>query len=360
MNELNNYYAALKEATSKTVNSAFETFLDNEINISKGIRSIASTSHQHLREFLSSEKGRDETFPRVLSIEDDDFLGGSFARHTKIWPLDDIDIYVPLDGNSLVYYEWGAVQPYTVVSDGILLGNPLLNPRWMKGQYISSEKVISEFSKVLNRHYPDQTKIKPNGQAVSIRMTYGETESGDGLGFDLVPCFSMRPHSSSEYPFYLMSNGNDGWIRTNPRIDTEIVQRIHSNNNKTYRKVVKLLKYWNNEKLNGRINSYYIELAIAKIYLEKNKNIEFVNRTSFGVALGFWAIENVLKKGNQESFVQHSPTVMPGNLNVLDNVSVSIYASKANEAWESEKAGKQQEAIAKWKEVFGTGFPDAE
>ncbi|MDP2754374.1 MAG: nucleotidyltransferase [Nitrospirota bacterium] len=217
MNGLYEFYTALKEATSRTVNSAFETFIDNEINIPKGIRAIASTSQKHLREFLSSEEDRDDAFPRVLLIEDNDFLGGSFARHTKIWPLDDIDIYIPLDGHSLFYSEWGMVQPYTVVSDDILTSNPLLKPRWMKGQYISSQKLISEFATVLNRHYPNQTKIKPNRQAVSIRMTHGETNSGDGLGYDVVPCFSMKPHNNTELPFYLMPNGNDGWIRTNPR-----------------------------------------------------------------------------------------------------------------------------------------------
>lgn len=359
MNGLYEFYAALNDATSRTVNSVLETLLDNEINIPKGIRSQASTSHKHLRDFLSNEKDRDDSFPRVLLIEDNDFLGGSFARHTKTWPLDDIDIYFPLDGNSLIYSEWGTVQPYTVVTDGYLSENPLLYPRWMNGQSISSEKLISEFAKVLNRHYPKQTKIKPNGQAVTIRMTYGETESGDGLGFDIVPCFSMRPYSSSDYPFYLMSNGNDGWIRTNPRIDTELSQKLHADNNKTYRKVVKLLKYWNKKKLNGRINSYYIELATAKIYLEKNNNNEFVNRTSFGVTLGFWAVENALRKGNQESFIPRAPAVVPGNLQALDNVSISICSSKANEAWESEKAGKEREAITKWKEVFDADFLDA-
>jgi len=41
----------------------------------------------------------------LLSREDSDFLGGSFARHTKIWPLDDIDIFFPMDGGTLVYVQ---------------------------------------------------------------------------------------------------------------------------------------------------------------------------------------------------------------------------------------------------------------
>ncbi|GAI47638.1 unnamed protein product, partial [marine sediment metagenome] len=86
-------------------------------------------------------------------------MGGSFARHTKIWPLDDVDIYFPLDGHGLWYYQGGSVAPYTVISDGILSHNPLLNFRWTEGEYISSRKLITEFAKVLERHYPSATKV---------------------------------------------------------------------------------------------------------------------------------------------------------------------------------------------------------
>jgi hypothetical protein len=44
-----------------------------EINISKGTRKLASTSQNHLREFLADEGRRDCNFPRILSVEDSDF-----------------------------------------------------------------------------------------------------------------------------------------------------------------------------------------------------------------------------------------------------------------------------------------------
>jgi hypothetical protein len=115
----------LSEYRPKSMSQSFEDLLTNSINIREGVRSIASTSQQNLREFLRSECERDSSFPPVLRTSDKDFLGGSFARHTKNRPLDDIDIYLPLDGANLSYFEHGMVTPYTVLSDG-LTRNPLL------------------------------------------------------------------------------------------------------------------------------------------------------------------------------------------------------------------------------------------
>lgn len=349
----NIYEALLKE--SRSVNTAFRKFLDSEINIANGIRSQASDSQNHLREFLEDETKGDVTFPRVLSIKDDDFLGGSFARYTKIRPLDDIDIYFPLDGFNLVYQRDGYRLPYTVVSDGVLSSNPLLNSRWMDGRFISSSNLVTEFARVLKRHYPD-TKVKPDGQSVAIRMTQGETSDEKGLGYDIVPCFSMSPDNTSEQSFYLMPNGTGNWIHTNPKIDAEIAEKLHSANSKTYRKVVKLIKYWNKEKFKSTLPSYYIELAIAKIYLNKNSNREFVNNISYGVSLSFWALNEAIKQGGQDSFLLSAPKVLPGTLTDGHKLIINAAYSVSLQAWEAERNGNQELAIDTWKKIFGDKF----
>src|SRR3989338_5525256 len=122
--------ASLLRESIKSVNGSFEHLLDSsEINIPPGIRSKAGDSQNHLREFLEGQHKRDNSFPRLLSKNDNEFLGGSFARHTKDKPLDDIDVYFPLDGHNLFYIQNGIRLPYTVVSDNILKENPLLSSR---------------------------------------------------------------------------------------------------------------------------------------------------------------------------------------------------------------------------------------
>lgn len=354
MTEYSKLYEALLKDT-RGVDGAFEQLLDFEINIPKGIRSKASDSQTHLRKFLESEHTRDATFPRILAQKDNDFLGGSFARHTKIWPLDDVDIYFPLDGFSLVYLQNGSRLPYTVLSDGVLSSNPLLTNRWMDGSYISSSKLIAEFASVLKRHYPD-TQVKPNGQSITLRMSQGETPDEDGLGYDIIPCFSLRPDDNTQREFYVMPNGTDHWIHTNPKIDTEVAEKLQSDNYKTYRKAVKLIKYWNKEKLNSTICSYYIELAIAKAYLEKNNEGTRVNRISYGVALGFWALNEAITKDSQTSFLSHAPAVLPGSLTEGHKLIVKTAYSVSLQAWNAEVGNNAELAIAHWKKIFGDKF----
>ncbi len=189
-------WRGLLEYRSKSVSQCFEDILTNSINIPEGIRTTASTSHQNLRRFLQDECKSDPGFPPVLKIADCDFLGGSFGRHTKVRPLDDIDIYFPLDGANLFYYVQGAVLPYTVASDG-LTWNPLLTARWANGNWVSSSKLVEGFAAVLKRRFP-QTKVKTSGQAVTVQMTLGASTASDGLGYDVVPCFSL-PISKANY-----------------------------------------------------------------------------------------------------------------------------------------------------------------
>ncbi len=103
--------------TCREPSTNFEDLLTGKINISKALRSSVSDSQNGLREFLCSEAQRDSSFPRILSESDADFIGGSFGRHTKVKPLDDIDIYLPLDGKGLFYFRDGVIEDCSVLSD---------------------------------------------------------------------------------------------------------------------------------------------------------------------------------------------------------------------------------------------------
>ena len=346
----------LRFRTDKGVSQSFEDMLTAFINIPERMRTLASASQQNLRKFLQDECERDPAFPPVLATADKDFLGGSFARHTKNRPLDDIDIYLPLDGANLFYYEHGAITPYTVLTDGLAF-NPLLTPRWANGSYVSSAKLVEEFAGALKRRFP-QTKVKPNGHAISIRMTHGETPTQDGLGYDVVPCFSLKPQRQDDRHFYLMPNGQGGWMRTNPRVDSGVADVLQENHNKLFRKVVKLLKYWNTEQLNGAISSYFIELAIARVYWDKAVKSEAVTTLSYGMALAFWALQQAVTQGVQSSWVANAPAVYPGSLLASHLILLKSASSLACAAWEDEGAGKVVSAAAKWKRIFGNKFPD--
>src|SRR5258708_7970635 len=62
-----------------------------------------------------------------------------------------------------------------------------------------------------------------------------------------------------------MGSGNRIWKTTNPKVDESISKLLHDHHNKNLKPIVKLLKYWNQEKNAGRLRSYHLEALIWKI-----------------------------------------------------------------------------------------------
>lgn len=337
----------------RKIDSVFNDLVEKEINISKAVRSRASESQNHLRDFLCSEASRDTAFPAILSHADSDFLGGSFSRHTKNWPLDDIDVYLPLDGWNLVYLSLGRRLPYVVRSDCPRFFNPLLLPRWMDGNFVSSAKMVSEFARALRRHYPAGTKVSPNGTCVTVRMTHGETQDADGLGYDVVPCFSLKPDDPNELEFYLMPDGRGGWMKTNPKLDAEISDILQNFNTRFYRKVVKLIKYWNQVQLGAAFSSYYTEFAICQVFLARKTANHIITSVSQGLALGFEALLTAYKSGDQTSWIVGAPPIQPPHLSDLQFEKLDLVKSRAALAWDYEQASRDADALRQWSLVFG-------
>lgn len=345
---------SLYRSQQQRTDTLFENLLTRQINIPSGIRSAAGRGQNHLRDFLAAESARDPNFPQVLTKVDSDFLGGSFARHTKKWPLDDIDIYLPLDGYNLFYFQNGQTLPYTVQSDGNLFWNPLLSGiRWTNGPWVSSSKIINEFARILTRHYPRETEVRPNGECVSVRMSQGATANADGLGYDVVPCFSLKPYTSSELEFYLVPDGHGGWQRTNPRLDNDVCEILHSYHNRVYRKVVKLIKYWNDVQLAGWFSSYYLEFAISKAFWNRKTQNSPVGSISEGLAAAFAAVDQALGAGNQTSWISGAPTIERPTFDGSKTIAVSLALLTADLALTYEKSGNISEAARQWRSIFG-------
>lgn len=352
MNDFRSFIALSEAKAARTITGAFNRFLDSEINISAGKRSSASTSQNHLREFLVDEAGRDETFPRVLTYADSDFLGGSFARHTKIWPLDDIDVYFPLDAGGLVYSRGGVVQAFSPLSDNVFARNPLLEDpdRWMIGSSISSKKLIDGFGKVLRRHYQATTKVRRVGEAVNVTLA-------SGLGFDVVPCISLQPQLPWQQHFYLIPDGYDSWIHTNPRIDQEMSKTLHRNNDKTLRRAVKLFKWFIGEELGGHVESYYSELEIMRAFELENSSGRYITEISIATALAFRAVKNALGNGNQEPLLENAPEVERGLVTMGNLARLKEAVEQCDHACWLEANGQVSDALKAWQKVFGDKFP---
>jgi hypothetical protein len=327
-----------------------EGLLSTRINIGTALRIAASDSQNVFRALLVTEAQRDPSFPRLLVEADQDFIGGSFARRTKIAPLDDIDIYIPLDGGGFVHACPG-MQSCPLLSDNPTLWNPLQGSKWMGAENISSGALLDAFADVLRQYYPDTAKIrKPAGEAVRVMTSQ---DLGD-LGYNVTPCLVLDYPHARELRVYLVPDGNNGWIRTNPRYDAALTDAL-SARNKNFRKAVKIVKFWNSNIFRNTLNSYYIELALQKAALEhvSKSNDQRIEPLSCAVAFAFSALNQAVRLGSLNSWVTGAPRVMPGALSASDFDLIDSLSSVASQAWEQERQWQLQEAILRWELIFG-------
>lgn len=229
----------------------FEKFLGKQINLSAAQISQGSKSHTYIRELLENKRRNDAAFPWLI---EGDFLSGSYARGTKIHPLDDIDVMIVLDGTGLYAISNGVTLNAIVRGSGYE-GSPVMHYTDQFG-LISSKRVLEIFREAIKESYPD-SKIKKDGQAVNVWLDSYQ------LGLDIVPCFHIIPRTGSR-DFYYIPYGRESemWIATNPKIDQEISETLDQRHSKKLKAIIKLIKYWNKTQNAERLRSYHIE-AVA-------------------------------------------------------------------------------------------------
>jgi hypothetical protein len=337
----------------QTIDRLLKAYLAEMIAIPATARSNASNSQNYLRQVLRNKANVDAAFPELLTRKDSDFVGGSFARHTKIWPLDDIDIFLPLEGGGLSYLNNGFRLPYSVVSDGGA-GGRLTQNRWQTNGYVDSVKVLNGFRDGLRDTYPTSI-IKPDNHCVNFQTTIAATTESEGIGFDVVPCFRLDPDDHSE-SFYLVPDGTGSWMRSNPRKDTDLcatLQDFHG----TYRQAVRLVKHWNKTQVSNVFPSYYIELAMSKRFLALKQGDRRYWCLLQALACGMAGLKGAYTAGDLTPFVSEAPAVRAPVLTDTQRAILDGDLARASTAFrDAYQHARIDRAFDGLNVIFGTGF----
>ncbi|WP_232241039.1 nucleotidyltransferase [Serratia plymuthica] len=200
-----------------TVISAFNEFLKDTVNLRKADTDDARSSRNWLIGKINDFEN-DEVFP--VSHSGIHIAFGSFARRTKIRPLDDIDLMFGLSAQSATY---------AILSDRITLtssgeSSRLHNYRHSGANTICSVRILNAFKNRLQdiAQYA-QADIRRNQEAVTLKLVSKD------WNFDIVPCFITRADDFGK-TYYLIPDGNGHWKFTDPRIDRDRVTDINVRN----------------------------------------------------------------------------------------------------------------------------------
>lgn len=260
-----------------SLEAALKKLQINRVDLLSAQVSTARTSRDHLRSHLKGQ-----LTAKGLPATGQYYAFGSFARKTKVRPLDDLDDLVRLDGPgtfvSTVNQGPGTKLYVKETSPWYVHRHPD-SGGWFSQATLSSTKVLNAFKAALTGVPAYKSaSIRRSGVAVVLELSYPWT-------YDIVPAFPVQGGSSG-VSYFLIPDGQGHWMTTDPRIDDSNVTEANKRQNGLFLPIVRLLKFWNqhgNGSTSGRFESYSLEALAYYVF----KNGAVVGSISEGLAYFF-------------------------------------------------------------------------
>jgi hypothetical protein len=327
-----------------TVWGAFKEFREKTVDLDPGTTKVARSSRDYLINQLKAIEKEDWNLPRLIGSY---IPYGSFARSTKIKPLDDIDLLIPLVGTGTTAYQ-STIDIYEYwlrISDS---SAPLaIFPD--EFNYVNSTKILNKIKDSLSevqKYY--KADVHKSGEAVTLELL-----SYDWV-YDIVPAVPIRDGQSGT-AYYLIPDGSGDWKRTNPRVDATNVTRVNGWHNGNFLPAVRLLKYWNGRPIAPKLASYYFETLALKVFDSASKISDFpigVNYFFKYCSLYLW------------SSCPDPKGLGPPLDDGIDNTTKKKVAEALDEAGKYsdyalmyERSSEHDKAIYWWQRIFGDKFP---
>jgi hypothetical protein len=160
----------------------------------------------------------------------EDFLVGSYCRHTLIGPLKDADVDVIV----------------------------VLDPQYRE---MGPAGVLDLVRKALLKEYSKTPGISRNGQAVTVRFS--------DFTIDVVPAFELswgqRFWRADEARWAICDSADDVWIMTNPRKHIELSAKANRKHGERFVPAVKEIKAWNRT-VGSPLRSFHLEMLCRSIF----------------------------------------------------------------------------------------------
>ena len=310
---------SISHLNKNNINSDLQKLIKKKVNIQADVTD-ARESREFLFQIINNFSQNNSSMLEFAKEYDINY--GSFARRTKINPLDDIDLMIGLDGHRFDYLIKNC-KDVTIFPKNIFnLGtwNNFIDKNNFGISYLNSRKVLEELKRNLEKvsHY-GKAEMHRNQQAITLKLnSYPWT-------FDIVPCFYGYLYNYYFTPkegcysipiagFYFIPNGNGHWMLTNPKIDQDFITNINQNCSGKLLEIIRLFKYWNKQNYN-RFPSYLLEIMIANFF--RYNYVPYNNTYDFFFDGLYYLQENIGQCVN-------SPKNFEGNINSLDSSKIRL------------------------------------
>lgn len=240
---------------------------------------------------------------------------GSYGRGTEIW-TSDIDIIVQLPDST--YEKFNAYK-----SNG-------------------QSALLQEVKGVLQKTY-STSYVKGDGQVIGINFS-------DGINFEIVPTF-INAYGSYIYPD---SNSGGSWKMTDPKKEIDAMNSRNKDTNKNLKRLCRMVRAWKGE-CNVPMSGILIDTLVYKFINDweyKDKSYlyyDFLSRDFFKYLNDLDEDQNYwLAPGSQRDVLKNGEFHAKAKIAYNNAVSAILY----------EDSSCPYSAKQKWREIYGTKFPE--
>jgi hypothetical protein len=294
-----------------TIADAFRTFR-SRLELSQKEQDDASRRHNEIRNYLKTK----------FDIERD-FLTGSYKRWTKTKPLKDVDIFCVLG----------------------------------KDEHHRREKppadLLAAFEDVLVEKYGRDRVSPPQRRSITVdfgvKPDQNEDTGGKVMSFDVVPAFDKEKH------YEIPDTGNPkGWTETNPEIHYDKAVAAQKAYAGEWKGIVRMAKKWNSHADKPVKPSFLIEVMALELLVPP-----FGGNFRYEIKGLFAAMADRMHDTWPEPAGLGPPVSDMMDAPARDKAKVALRAaeSSAAAAIQLEQRGKNGEALAAWRLLFGPMFP---
>ena len=330
-----------------TVWGAFDKFRTDSVDLDPEVSKTGRLSRDYLIGQIKIIDKNNIAFPQLGG---DYRPYGSFARRTKIQPLDDIDLLLVLNGYGTMEIFRSAPNSYRLkITDGaspLASFSEMSNTFFDTARYVNSTKVLNAIKAGIAA-VPNYRKadIKRTGVAVTLQLT------SRPWAFDIVPALAI----GDSVKYFLIPDGKGCWMRTDPRVDNTNVTIATARHSGKLLPTLRLLKYWNGRTTKPRLGSYHFETLALKVFAS-------------GPAIANYPAAVKYFFDNGPAYLWQSCPDPKGLGAALDASVDHTTKSKVSEAMKEaatwagyalfyENRSETKNAIDWWGRVFGSAFP---
>lgn len=291
-----------------SVSDYFSTFCSNLRMSSDTVSTIQYRYHQITKRINLDYRNSSSETAYSLYV-------GSYGRGTEIW-TSDIDMIVQLP-----YETYAKFDAYS--SNG-------------------QSALLQEVKGVLQKTY-STSFVKGDGQVIGINFT-------DGINFEIVPAFINKDDS------YTYPDSNDGgsWKTTDPRKEIAAMNTRNSDTNKNLKRLCRMARAWK-EKCNVSMSGILIDTLAYKFIGDweyKDKSYlyyDFMSRDFFAYLKNIDTSQNYWLAPGSNRYVWKLGNFQSKAKTAYDNAVAAISYESDNMSYSAKQ---------KWREIYGTKFPD--